>query len=164
MTVIETHKDAEALTLTLVADFDAGPERVWQVWADPRRLERWWGPPGWPATFELHEFEPGGRCAYYMQGPDGSRGYGWWRFVSIDAPTRIELDEGFADENGEPLPDDVPARVTATFEPRDGGTRMTIVTTFVSAGQLERMTAMGMEEGLREAVGQIEELLAEAVR
>ncbi len=41
MTVVSTHKDAEALTLTFVAEFDAGVERVWQVWQDPRQLERW---------------------------------------------------------------------------------------------------------------------------
>jgi hypothetical protein len=31
--------------LVLVAEFDAPIERVWQLWADPRQLERWWGPP-----------------------------------------------------------------------------------------------------------------------
>ena len=50
-------KDPEALTLTLIAEFDAGPERIWDLWADPRQLERWWGPPTYPATFERHELE-----------------------------------------------------------------------------------------------------------
>ncbi len=45
MTVISSHKDPEALTLTIVAEFNAGAERLWQVWEDPRQLERWWGPP-----------------------------------------------------------------------------------------------------------------------
>ena len=45
MTVTAVRKDAEALTLTLDAEFEAPAERVWQLWADPRQLERWWGPP-----------------------------------------------------------------------------------------------------------------------
>jgi uncharacterized protein YndB with AHSA1/START domain len=56
MTVISSTKNPEALTLTLVAEFDASPEQVWQIWEDPRQLERWWGPPTWPATIEQFEF------------------------------------------------------------------------------------------------------------
>jgi uncharacterized protein YndB with AHSA1/START domain len=43
MTVTSVDKDFDSLTLTLVADFAVSPERVWQLWADPRKLERWWG-------------------------------------------------------------------------------------------------------------------------
>src|SRR5260370_37579593 len=42
MTVTAVRKDAESCTMTLEAEFDTSPERVWQLWADPRRLERWW--------------------------------------------------------------------------------------------------------------------------
>ena len=42
MTVTAVRKEARARTLTLVAEFDAPPERVWQLWSDPRQLERWW--------------------------------------------------------------------------------------------------------------------------
>ena len=50
MTVISSAADPQALTMTFVAEFAAPPARVWQVWEDPRQLERWWGPPTWPAT------------------------------------------------------------------------------------------------------------------
>ncbi len=50
MTVTTVDTDLDARTLTLVAEFDAPVERVWELWADPRKLERWWGPPGYPAT------------------------------------------------------------------------------------------------------------------
>ena len=43
MTVVSTKQNPEALTFTIVAEFTAPPSRVWQVWADPRMLERWWG-------------------------------------------------------------------------------------------------------------------------
>ena len=44
MTVTAVRKDLDALTLILTAEFEASPERVWDLWADPRQLERWWGP------------------------------------------------------------------------------------------------------------------------
>ncbi|MGE5274633.1 MAG: helix-turn-helix domain-containing protein [Verrucomicrobiota bacterium] len=36
-------KNAEALTMTVTAEFDAPVAQVWEVFADPRKLERWWG-------------------------------------------------------------------------------------------------------------------------
>jgi uncharacterized protein YndB with AHSA1/START domain len=71
LTVIRVDKDVDNLSLTLVAEFDAPIERVWQLWADPRRLERWWGPPAYPATVESHDLTPGGGVTYFMTGPDG---------------------------------------------------------------------------------------------
>jgi uncharacterized protein YndB with AHSA1/START domain len=163
MPVIDVHKDTEALTLTFVAEFAADVERVWQVWADPRQLERWWGPPEWPATFEEHELSAGGRCRYYMTGPGGEKARGWWTVTAVDPPHRLEFDDGFASEDGEPDPALGATHGVVTFEAVDGGTRMTTVSTFESADQLEQMSAMGMEEGMREAMGQIDGLLAGAV-
>ena len=81
MTVLTSVTDPQALTLTVTARFTAPPERVWSVFSDPRRLERWWGPPTWPATFVDHDFVPGGRANYYMTGPDGEKAHGWWQFL-----------------------------------------------------------------------------------
>lgn len=163
MTFIESNKDVDALTLTFVTEYDAPRERIWQLWSDPRQLERWWGPPEWPATFEVFEFEPAGRASYYMTGPDGTRARGWWRFVAIEPPERIALDDGFADEDGNPAPGE-PVRMTTTVEDRDGRTRMTSVTRFASVDQLNEMVVMGMEEGMRQALGQIDALLAAPIR
>ncbi|GIF36710.1 SRPBCC family protein [Actinoplanes xinjiangensis] len=161
MTVISSTKDVSALTLTFVAEFAAPVEQVWQVWADPRKLERWWGPPTWPATVDRFEFKPGGAVRYHMTGPDGTKARAWWVITDIEEPHRLEFDDGFADDQGEPVdPEDITHGVV-TLEAMDGGTRMTTVSTFRSAEQLERMAAMGMEEGMRLAMGQIDDLLAE---
>lgn len=164
MTVISSHKDPEALTLTFVAEFDASVERVWQVWADPRQLERWWGPPTYPATFDRHDFVPGGRSSYYMTSPEGEKPRGWWVTTAIQQPHRLEFEMGFADENGAPVAEMGAARAVVTLEQSEGRTRMTTVSTFESVEQLEQMVAMGMEEGMRGAMGQIDALLAEGVR
>ncbi|WP_026535260.1 SRPBCC family protein [Arthrobacter sp. H14] len=163
MTVINSHRDPEALSFTIVAEFEASVERVWQIWEDPRQLERWWGPPTWPATFEEHDFVPGGAARYYMTGPDGEKARGWWKFTSIQAPERLEFDDGFADENWAPVTDMGTTHAVVTFENVDDGrTRMTTVSSFESVEQLEQMLAMGMEEGMIGAMGQIDGILAEA--
>ena len=161
MTVISSHKNAEALSITLVAEFDAGVERVWQVWEDPRKLERWWGPPTWPATFDSHDFVSGGKASYYMTGPEGEKSRGWWRFTAIEAPHRLKFDDGFADENGHPVPAMGTSHAAMELEAIDHRTRMTIVSTFDSAEALEKVLAMGMEEGMKQALAQIDAILAE---
>jgi uncharacterized protein YndB with AHSA1/START domain len=159
MTVISVEKDTDALTLTFVAEFAADLDRVWQVWEDPRQLERWWGPPTWPATFTRHALSVGSRSAYFMTGPDGTKAGGWWLVTAVDAPNRLEFDDGFADENGEPDDSMEPTKSTITLEATGGTTRMTSLTRFVSVEQLEKMVEMGMEEGMTLAMGQIDALL-----
>ena len=159
MSVLSTTTDTEALTLTVIADLAATPDRAWQLWADPRQLERWWGPPTWPATFERHELRPGGTSVYFMTGPDGTRAYGTWRLLDADEPHRLELEDHFADETGAAR-DDMPSHVmVVTLEPGGTGTIMTMTSTFTSAEGLQQVLAMGMLEGLRLCIEQIDDLL-----
>jgi uncharacterized protein YndB with AHSA1/START domain len=160
MTVISSSTDPEKLTLTLVAEFDAPPDQVWQVWEDARKLERWWGPPGWPATFTRHEFAPGGESRYHMTGPDGEKHHGWWRIDAVEPPHRLEFANGLAGDDGEPTPGVEPMAGEVVFEETEGRTRMTALTRFVSVDQMETMLGMGMKEGMTAAVGQIDGLLA----
>jgi uncharacterized protein YndB with AHSA1/START domain len=162
MTVITSTKDPATLTLTLVADFNAEPARVWQVWEDPRLLERWWGPPTYPATFTRHDFVVGGESRYYMTGPAGEQPHGWWRIEVIDKPHRLEFANGMAGDDGEPAPGVEPMAGSVTLEATDSGTRMTATMRFVDTKQMESVMALGMEEGMRLAMGQIDDVLSAA--
>jgi uncharacterized protein YndB with AHSA1/START domain len=164
MPVISSTKNPDALTLTIVAEFDASVERVWRLWEDARQLERWWGPPTWPATFEKHDFTEGGQSHYYMTGPDGEKAAGWWTITAIDAPHRFEYDDGFSDDDGTPDPSRPTMHGVMTLDDVGGKTRMTTVTEFASTEQLEQMLAMDMEEGMVEAIGQIDAVLADQAR
>ena len=162
MTVTAVRKDAQALTMTLDAEFDASAERVWQLWADPRQLERWWGPPTYPATFTKHDLAPGSRVEYHMTGPEGDQPRGFWEVLETDPPHRLVFRDGFANEDGttnEELPRN---EVRTTIEEiGEGRTRMSIESIFPSREAMEQLLAMGMEQGLTEAVGQVDAILAE---
>ncbi|MFE1027801.1 SRPBCC domain-containing protein [Streptomyces sp. NPDC058818] len=161
MSVTSLDKDLDNLTFTLIADFAAPVERVWQLWADPRQLERWWGPPTYPATVEEHDLTPGGDVTYFMTGPEGDKHRGWWRIASVDAPTSLEFTDGFADADGVPSADMPTTTTRVTLTERDGGTRMEMRSAFDTREQMDQLAKMGMEEGLREAVGQMDGLLAD---
>ncbi len=166
MTVTAVRKDPEALTMTLDAEFDASPERVWQLWADPRQLERWWGPPTYPATFTKHDLAPGSRVEYHMTGPEGDQPRGFWDIVEADAPNSIVIRDGFANDDGTPNTNFPVGEMRVRIEEiGDGRTRMSIDNVFPSTEAMEQVLAMGQEEGLKQAVGQIDAILAEdAVR
>ena len=163
MTVTSVHKDPEALTMEITTELDASVERAWQLWADPRQLERWWGPPTYPATVVDHDLAPGGRVTYFMTGPEGDKHHGWWQVLAVEPPNRLELKDGFADESGTPN-DAMPTSITVvTLTERAGGTIMAIETQFPSVEAMEQLTSMGMEEGMIAAIGQITEILADDV-
>jgi uncharacterized protein YndB with AHSA1/START domain len=160
MTGTSVRKDPEALTMTVEVELDVPVERAWQLWADPRQLERWWGPPTWPATFEQHDVVIGGRSSYYMTGPEGEKARGWWRFVALDEPRRLEFEDGFSDESGAPDASMPTIQVRVDLEEAGPGTRMTITSRFDTADQMEQVVQMGMVEGMTAAMGQIDGLLA----
>jgi uncharacterized protein YndB with AHSA1/START domain len=159
MSVTSVDKDFDSLTLTLIADFDAPIERVWELWADPRKLERWWGPPGYPATVEDHDLTTGGDVTYFMTGPEGDRHRGWWRITSVDPPSSLEFEDGFANEDGTPNTELPVNAVHMRLTERDGGTRMELRSVFATREQMEQVLNMGMEEGLKQSVGQMDALL-----
>jgi uncharacterized protein YndB with AHSA1/START domain len=160
MSVTSVDKDFDSLTLTLVADFDASIERVWQLWADPRRLERWWGPPTYPATVEEHDLTPGGAVTYVMTGPAGEKARGWWRVTAVDPPTSLDFIDGFADNDGEPIADMPTTTVQVRLSETDGATRMVLRSTFDSREHMQRVVDMGAPEVLQQTVGQMDALLA----
>jgi uncharacterized protein YndB with AHSA1/START domain len=159
MPVTDVSKDLDALTMTVTAEFEAGADRVWELWSDPRQLERWWGPPSHPATFVDHEFAPGGRATYFMTGPDGTKYHGWWRLEEVEPPARLRFEDGFADEDGKPN-EGMPTTVaTVTIVDSGGTTTMSIESKFASREGMEQVIEMGMEQGIVEALGQIDALL-----
>ncbi|MET0520844.1 MAG: SRPBCC domain-containing protein [Jiangellaceae bacterium] len=160
MSVTSVDKNLDSLTITLVADFDAPIERVWQLWADPRKLERWWGPPSYPATVEKHDLTPGGDVTYFMTGPDGDQPRGWWRVTSVNPPKSLEFTDGFANQDGTPNADMPITRVHMQLTEHGGGTRMELRSVFESREQMEQLVSMGVVEGLQQAVGQMDGLLA----
>ena len=161
MPVTDVQHDLDALTLTITADFAAPVERVWEVYADPRQLERVWGPPGFPATFVDHELAPGGRMNYYLTSPDDEKYYAYWDVTDVQAPQRFTFNDGFAlDESFTPNPEMPESAQVYSFADTAGTTHATFVATYDSAEGLQQVLAMGVVEGASAAINQIDDLLA----
>jgi uncharacterized protein YndB with AHSA1/START domain len=163
MPIVRVDKNFDGHTMTVVAEYDAPIERVWQLYADPRQLERFWGPPTWPATVVDHDLKPGGRVTYFMTGPDGEKSAGYWEVLEVDPPRRFVVVDGFADDGGQPNPAMPTTRMELELGSRaGGGTTMTVLSTFASSEAMTQVLEMGMEEGMRQAMGQIDGILRDA--
>jgi uncharacterized protein YndB with AHSA1/START domain len=159
MPITSVTSDPTALTLTVVGEYPVPVERLWDAWADPRQLERFWGPPTWPATFTRHDMAVGGRAEYYMTGPDGEKGGGFWRFAAVDPGRSFEVVDGFVDEHGEENDSMPTTRMAVRVEPTPEGSRFVAISTFPSLAAMEQLAEMGMVEGLSEALGQVDAVL-----
>ncbi len=162
MPITSVTKDIEAVTMTVVAEFPASVERLWNAYTDPRQIERFWGPPYWPAKFWRHDVTPGGRSIYTMTGPEGEESTGYWEWVAVDPGKGFEVRDGFAiDTDGTPNTQMPSLRMVFTFEATDAGSRLTTTSHFGSLEELEQLIGMGMEDGMRAAMGQIDDVLAD---
>ena len=156
MPLTSVTRDAAQLTLTVVGDYPVPQQRLWDAFADPRQLERFWGPPTWPATFTRHDLKVGGRAEYFLSGQNGEKWSGSWTFTAVTPISSFEANDG--EDNAED--EDMPASMKFTFDATPTGSRITIVTRFSSVEAMEQTTP-GMEEGLRAAMPQLDAVLAE---
>ena len=157
--IVSVEKDLDSLSLTLLADFGAPIERVWQLWADPRQLERWWGPPTHPATVEKHDLAIGGEVAYVMTGPGGEESRGWWRVTSADPPRSLEFTDGWANRDGTPNAAAPTTAVQMRLSERDGGTRMELRFSFESQEHMDQLERRGAFDVFPQSVGQMDGIL-----
>ncbi len=161
MPITSVEKDLDAMTMTVVADFATTRERLWEAYTDPRQIERFWGPVEWPATFTRHSVFPGGRSNYHMTGPDGEQSAGFWEFLAVDEGRFFEVRDGFTGPDGQENTEMPSMRMTFSFEDTDDGSRLVTTTHFNSLDELEQLIEMGMEEGMRSAMSQIDDVLAD---
>ncbi len=161
MPVTDITKDVETRTLTITAEFGAPVERVWALYEDPRQLERVWGPPEYPATFVDHDLRPGARTTYYMTSPEGEKFAGYWDITGVEPTTRFTFQDGFATEDLSPNTDLPVSQNVYAFAAADGGTTAVFTSTFESVEALQTVLDMGMEEGARSSINQIDGFLAE---
>jgi len=97
-----------------------------------------------------------------MTGPEGDQPHGYWDIVEVDPPRSLVFQDGFANDDGSPNTDLPPTTARVTIdEIGSGRTRMSIESRFPSTEAMEQVLALGAEEGLKQAVGQIDAILAE---
>lgn len=133
------------------AQFDASVERVWQLWADPRLLERWWGPPSHPITVLAHDLRPGGTVSYVAVAPNGEQIPGSRDVHEVDPPHHLVFDLGNAATSA--------VATTVSILAHGTETRLRITASFDSIGAMDLLLDLGFDLGMRTAIDQLAALL-----
>jgi len=130
---------------------DAPREKIFDAWADPAKIAKWWGPRGFHSTIDKYDFRPGGKWKFVMHGPDGKDYPNDNSFVEIVRPERVVVRH-----NGPPI-----FQIAATFEDLGGGkTRIVWRGTFESAEVLEKVRSYaqpGAEDNLAKLAEAVEQ-------
>ena len=93
-----------------------------------------------------------------MTGPAGDQPHGYWDVLEVEPPRRILLRDCCANADGTPRP--INTIRVGIEEIAQGRTRMSIEIVFPSIEAMEQALAMGTDEGLSQAVSQIDAILA----
>lgn len=96
-----------------------------------------------------------------MTGPDGTSSGGWFRFLAVEPQKRIEVVDGFGDDPDAPVEGMPTMHRVFTFASTATGSRHTTVTTFPSIEAMEQLVQMGLMDGMKSAMGQIDAVLAD---
>lgn len=163
--------DPQALTFTMLREFDAPRERVFDAFATCDALSHWLAPADWTLPFCEMDFRPDGSCRYSMQAPAGVTGpegedpwiaWGKTSYEDIERPERIVYRDTFADEHGEPVEGMPEMHVTLRFVDLGGGrTSLVNTTQFASIEDLEMGASIGMAEGWASSLAKLETYLAD---
>jgi uncharacterized protein YndB with AHSA1/START domain len=154
----------ENKTINVVRAFDADLNLVWDAWTKPELLDQWWAPKPYKAVTKSMDFREGGHWIYAMTcpGQDNLNQFSRCDFQRIDMRKSFSSLVAFCDENGNPVGEWSKSVWTNRFEPTADETVVNITLAFDRLEVLEKMVEMGFKEGFSMALGNLDELLAQA--
>lgn len=168
MSKLQVTVKKETNELILKREFDAPRALVWKAYTDAELFAHWWGPRAFTTTVPEMAVRSGGVCYYVMHGTgdelkgteyEGMESGGKMLFEEIKEPELIKYVDVFVDKDGNEIPGMPRATSTTTFEEQNGKTLMTNTTTYEKLEDLEKVLAMGVEQGTAETFDKLDEVL-----
>ncbi len=149
-TKTQAAKDTSNREIKISRILNAPRELVWDVWTDPKHIDKWWGPIGF--TTETHEMkvQEGSKWLCTMHGPNG-----------MDFPNEITYTEVSKPERLIYTHTEPKFYCTVTFEKFAGKTKLTMSMVFESADVYNYVVKEhGAIEGQAQTFTRLEEHLA----
>jgi uncharacterized protein YndB with AHSA1/START domain len=137
----------------MTREFDAPRELLFRAYTEPELLAQWLGPRRLTMTVDRLDVRHGGEWRYVHSDEDGEYGF---RGVFHGTPS---VEDGIVQTwEFEGAPGHVHLEV-ATFEERDGGSRLVLNAVYPSVESRDAAFAAGMESGARESLERLDELV-----
>lgn len=149
----------ETKTIYVKREFDADVNLVWKAWTTAELLDQWWAPLPFRNKTKVMDFRDGGMWHYAMLSPDNQLHWCRFDYEKITNGKRYSGLDAFCDENGNINTDFSRMHWENTFDQSENGTEVNITVTVDSLETLEKIMAMGFQEGFTMGLNQLEELL-----
>lgn len=149
----------ENKTIAIQREFDADSSLVWSAWTTAELLDQWWGPKPWRAETKKLDFREGGHWLYAMVGPEGEKHWSKAEYIKIADEKSFTAKDGFCDEDGV-INTNFPQNLWDNqFSQQQGKTLVSVLLTFDTLDDLEKIIEMGFQEGFTMGLNQLDELL-----
>lgn len=129
MTTTQTQSETTPTSLTVKRVVNAPREKVYQAFADPAKLAKWYAPG--PMTADVHKFElkRGGAFELTMKGPGMSGDHEEHVMVAAfeEVVPNEKLVHSWSWKSDDPAMRAEGSKVTVTFKDANGGTEVTLV-------------------------------------
>jgi uncharacterized protein YndB with AHSA1/START domain len=153
-------KDTENKKLTVVRQFDAILQEVWDAWTTAEILDQWWAPKPYKAETKSMDFRAGGVWMYCMAGPEGDRQWCRVEYYTIDPNRSISSAAMFCDEAGV-INEEFPKMYwKQDFTQTGDTTTVTVEVSFDKSADMEMILKMGFQEGFTAGLENLDDYLA----
>ncbi|WP_143307425.1 SRPBCC family protein [Chitinophaga vietnamensis] len=151
--------DKKNNTLTIVREFQAGRQLVWDCYTKSELLDKWFAPAPLSTKTKSMAFREGGHWHYAMVEPNGTEYWGYVTYLHIQPIDYYTSLDAFSNEAGEINKDLPQAQWRVTFTDKGENALVETVVTYKSLSELEQVMQMGMEEGMKATLKKLDELL-----
>jgi len=152
--------DKENNTLTIVREFEAERQLIWDCYTKQELLDKWFAPKPLTTKTKSMDFRNGGHWHYAMVTPEGDEYWGYTEYHDINPIDYYRTLDAFSDSEGN-INEDLPrAKWHVQFSDRGENTVVNTVVTYNSLNELEKVINMGMKDGLISTLEKLDELLA----
>lgn len=146
-------------TVNVEREFSANLDLVWDAWTKPEILDQWWAPKPYKTVTKSMDFREGGMWLYYMISPENEKHWCKNDYQKIQPKKSYTGLDAFCDENGIVNKDMPRTQWTNTFTESNNKTLVSIVATYESLDDLEKVIQMGFKEGFTMALKNLDQYI-----
>lgn len=146
--------------ILIVRDFDMPRRHVWKAFTTPELVRRWWHAKRGEMTVCEIDLRVGGAWRYAMVTPDGTEVAFHGNYVEIVPEERLVTRELYEGVPAGVSAEDATTINTATFTEAEGRTTLAILIQAANKVSRDAIVESGMEDGLQDALGLLEETAA----
>lgn len=152
--------DKENNQIKVDRSFNAPVDLVWAAWTEADILDQWWAPKPWVTKTKTMDFREGGYWLYAMVSPENEEHWVRVDYIEISPEKYFSSYDGFCDSDGSPntmLPRN---KWENHFTSQGDDTLVSILLTFDTLEDLEKIISMGFKEGFTAGLENLDQYIA----